>query len=200
MRLIGDSLACVRGGRLVFEDVGFALGDGALMAVTGANGAGKSTLLRLIAGLLRPSAGRLAFEGPGDGDLPGSLHYFGHQDAAKPGFSVRRDLQFWIDYWGGSGVSDPALEAVGLGDLADVPVGVLSAGQRRRLALARLVAVRRPVWLLDEPTSALDAAGAAMLGELLDDHRGRGGLVIAATHQALPRAVDATCHLARQPA
>ena len=193
LRLTGQDLACHRGGRLIFEGLGFQVRGGELMAVTGANGAGKSTLLRLIAGLLRASAGSVTYEGPdGGSELARALHYFGHQDAVKSGFSVRQDLAFWTRYWGGRGDPVEALETVGLGGLAEVPAGALSAGQRRRLALARLVTVRRPVWLLDEPTSALDKASEAMLGGLIAAHLERGGIAIAATHQTLPRDPDLT--------
>lgn len=187
LSLAGEGLACRRGGRTVFSDLGFVVGAGELMAVTGPNGAGKSTLLRLIAGLLPALAGRLDYQGPAGGDdLTGALHYVGHQDAVKSGFSVRQDLAFWTGYWAGRGDVDSALDAVGLGELGAIPTVALSAGQRRRLALARVITVRRPVWLLDEPTAALDAAGEAMLGALIDNHLARGGIAIAATHQTLP--------------
>jgi heme exporter protein A len=228
IRLLGSDLACIRGGRQVFRDLGFAVGAGEALAVTGPNGVGKSTLLRLIAGLVRPSHGRLALEG-GNPELTigEQAHYLGHQDALKPALSVRENLGFWADFLGGgaakrdegqaalaseasgqrrnslvgahsasedarerAGATRPeegssareALAAVGLDGLARLPATYLSAGQRRRLSLARLIAVERPIWLLDEPTSALDAAAQAMLADLMRTHLGGGGLILAATH------------------
>lgn len=187
MRLLGSDLACIRGGRQVFRDLGFAVGAGEALAVTGPNGVGKSTLLRLIAGLVRPSHGRLALEG-GDPELTigEQAHYLGHQDALKPALSVRENLGFWADFLGGGAAKRDeraaALAAVGLDGLARLPATYLSAGQRRRLSLARLIAVERPIWLLDEPTSALDATAQAMLADLMRTHLGGGGLILAATH------------------
>ncbi len=187
MRLLGSDLACIRGGRQVFRDLGFAVGAGEALAVTGPNGVGKSTLLRLIAGLVRPSHGRLALEG-GNPELTigEQAHYLGHQDALKPALSVRENLGFWADFLGGGAAKRDdgaaALAAVGLDGLARLPATYLSAGQRRRLSLARLIAVERPIWLLDEPTSALDAAAQAMLADLMRTHLGGGGLILAATH------------------
>jgi heme exporter protein A len=184
-RLLGSDLACIRGGRQVFRDLGFAVGAGEALAVTGPNGVGKSTLLRLIAGLVRPSHGRLALEG-GDPELTigEQAHYLGHQDALKPALSVRENLGFWTDFLGGGAakLASEALAAVGLDGLARLPATYLSAGQRRRLSLARLIAVERPIWLLDEPTSALDAAAQAMLADLMRTHLAGGGLILAATH------------------
>lgn len=184
MRLVADNLACRRGGRMVFTGVSFTVAAGEALLVTGRNGAGKSTLLRLLAGLLPPAAGRLGCEG---GDPERSVgeqaHYVGHLDALKPGLSVRDNLAFWAT-WGDGGETgvDPALAALALHSLADLPAAYLSAGQRRRLALARLAAVRRPIWLLDEPTAALDATAQAALAHLMRDHLAGGGLIVAATH------------------
>ena len=187
-RLFGRSLALDRGGRRVFSDLSFEAEAGSALVVTGANGAGKSTLLRLIAGLLKPVAGELGLDG-GDPELsiPQQCHYFGHMDALKPQLSVEENLAFWRAF---AGTADEtvfdALDRVGLARLASLPAAYLSAGQRRRLAFARLLVTRRPVWLLDEPTSALDAASEARLLEIVGAHLDRGGLVIAATHLALP--------------
>ena len=153
MQLTGGNLACHRGGREVFTGVGFALSGGEALVVTGRNGAGKSSLLRVIAGLIRLSAGTLTLSGgTDDASLGEQAHYLGHQDAVKPALSVGENLQFWAAYFGTpTQLIQPALEAVDLAALADLPAAYLSAGQRRRLSIARLAAVPRPIWLLDEP-------------------------------------------------
>jgi heme exporter protein A len=184
MRLLASDLSCIRGGRQVFRDLSFAVGAGEAVVVTGPNGAGKSSLLRLIAGLVRPTQGRLALEG-GDSELTigEQAHYLGHQDALKPSLSVHENLAFWADFLGGRGTKVGAgLAAVGLDGLARLPAAYLSAGQRRRLSLARLIAAPRAIWLLDEPTSALDAAAQATLADLMRSHLASGGLILAATH------------------
>jgi heme exporter protein A len=184
MRLLASDLACRRGGRQVFSGLGFSLAAGQALVVTGPNGAGKSSLLRLLAGLVHPTAGRLVLEG-GDSELtlPEQAHYLGHQDALKPSLSVDENLSFWTEFLQGTrAATAAALTAVGLDRIAHLPAAYLSAGQRRRLSLARLIAVQRPVWLLDEPTAALDTAGQAALAALMGKHLAAGGLVIAATH------------------
>jgi heme exporter protein A len=187
MRLSGRGVTCVRGGRNVFSGLDFAASSGEVLAVTGANGSGKTSLLRLIAGLLLPAEGSIALEG-GDGELtlPEQAHYLGHRDALKPALSVAENLLFWRDFLGGEVFeADASLKAVALDHAAHLPAAYLSAGQRRRLSLARLLAVRRPVWLLDEPTAALDAAGQELFAGLMRDHLARGGLIVAATHTPL---------------
>lgn len=185
MRLIAEGLAVTRGGRPVFAGLSFTLASGGLLAVTGPNGAGKSTLLRVVAGLLRAEAGTIVLEPADDAGVQGAVHYLGHGDALKPSLTVHDNLAFWSQVWGGGDVP-AALDAVGLGHLAGLPAGVLSAGQRRRVAIARLLLVQRPVWLLDEPATALDAAAEDALGRLIASHIVGGGIAIVATHRDLP--------------
>jgi heme exporter protein A len=184
MRLLGSDLVCIRGGRQVFSGVGFAVEAGAALLVTGPNGAGKSSLLRLIAGLVGVAGGGIALDG-GDGELTigEQAHYLGHQDALKSSLSVEENLAFWASVLGdGTARVGTALAAVGLDGLARLPAIYLSAGQRRRLSIARLIAIARPIWLLDEPTSGLDASGQVMLADLMRAHLAAGGLILAATH------------------
>ena len=186
IELAAFDLTCVRAGREVFQKVRFALQGGQMLAVTGPNGAGKSSLLRLVAGLLHPAQGRVTIAG-GDAELSvgEQAHYVGHQDALKPTLTVGENLAFWSRILGGTGEVAAALARVGLGALAHLPALYLSAGQRRRLSLARLLAAQRPIWLLDEPGSALDAAGGAMLAAIMRTHLAAGGLILAAIHGPL---------------
>ena len=187
MQLSGRAVTCVRGGREVFAGLDFETISGEAMAVVGRNGSGKTSLLRLIAGLLIPAGGTIALGG-GDTELtlPEQCHYLGHRDALKPALSVAENLSFWADFLGGERFdAADSLAAVGLDHTTDLPAAFLSAGQRRRLSLARLLTVRRPVWLLDEPTTALDVAGQDMFGGLMRDHLASGGLIVAATHAPL---------------
>lgn len=196
LRLSGTGLACVRGGQLVFSGLSFQVGSGEALALTGRNGAGKTTLLRVIAGLLRHAEGKLELSGgEAEASIAEQVHYVGHQDALKPSLSVAENLEFWTAYLGGESPSDDGLKAVGLDRLADHPAGYLSAGQRRRLALARLVCVARPIWLLDEPTAALDATSQETLGKLMQSHLASGGMIVAATHGPLPIANSAELRL-----
>jgi heme exporter protein A len=198
-RLSGRGLAAERGGRAVFTGIGFAVAGGEMLAVTGPNGAGKSTLLRVVAGLLQPVAGAIRLEPEPDGGIAAAVHYLGHLDALKPSLSVGDNLGFWRRLYGGDGDVEGALESVGLAYLVDLPAGRLSAGQKRRVALARLLVSERPVWLLDEPATALDAAAETMLGGLIAAHLARGGLVMAATHRPLPVTPSATLALGTAP-
>ncbi|MEA2794470.1 MAG: heme exporter protein [Bradyrhizobium sp.] len=187
MRLSGRDVRCVRGGREVFSGLDFEAASGEALAVTGSNGSGKTSLLRLIAGLLTIADGSIGLEG-GETELtlPEQAHYLGHRDALKSALSVLENLSFWRDFLGGETFDASAsLAAVGLDHAAHLPAAYLSAGQRRRLSIARLLVVRRPVWLLDEPTSALDTTGQSMFAALMGDHLARGGLIIAATHAPL---------------
>jgi heme exporter protein A len=201
MRLLASDLACVRGGREVFSGVGLAVAAGAALLISGPNGAGKSSLLRLIAGLVRPTAGRLALEG-GDPELTvgEQAHYLGHLDALKPALSVQENLAFWSRFLGGGATTlGLALAAVGLDRIADLPAAYLSAGQRRRLSIARLIAVKRPIWLLDEPTSALDATAQAALATLMAQHLAGGGMILAAVHGPIGLERPAELRLGARP-
>ena len=187
MRLSGRGVRCVRGGREVFAGLDFEVAPGEALAVTGANGSGKTSLLRMITGLLTIADGSIVLEG-GEPELtlPEQAHYLGHRDALKPALSVTENLAFWRDFLGGkaSNTSD-GLAAVGLDHAAQLPAAYLSAGQRRRLSIARLLVVRRTVWLLDEPANALDTAGQEMFTAVMQDHLAQGGLIVAATHAPL---------------
>ena len=192
MKLIASGLCAARGGAVIVGPLDATLMAGEALLVTGANGAGKSTLLRTLAGLLPPAAGTLTIEGAtaADGEharcLSEAAHFLGHRNAMKPTLSVGANLRFWQGFLGAPGLSvEAALEAVGLPGVADMPFAYLSAGQQRRAAIAKLLAVRRPVWILDEPTAALDSASQALFADLLAAHLAGGGMVIAATHQPL---------------
>ena len=187
MLLRADALTCQRGGRIVFADLSFSVVAGEAVQVVGPNGAGKSSLLRLIAGLVPVAAGTLVLEG-GDGEaaIGEQVHYCGHQDAFKQALTVAENLAFWTEFLGGGGIGPAdALDRLGLGHLAGLPAAYLSARQRRRLALARLLTVSRPLWLLDEPTAALDAASQAVLAGIMAGHLAAGGMLMAATHGPL---------------
>ena len=184
--LKAEGLAAFRGERLVFSNVGFTVEPGGALVLTGPNGSGKSTLLRLLAGLVRAAAGRVLWRGEETlADLVAHgmrVAYVGHQDAVKPGLTAAENLRFW----GGREVVARALAALDLTALADLPARMLSAGQKRRLALARLALSSAPVWLVDEPTLGVDAASVERFGALLAAHRASGGVVVAATHLPLP--------------
>lgn len=194
MKLSGRGLRCVRGGREVFSSLDVMAEAGRAVAVTGPNGAGKTSLLRLLAGLLAMAGGSVSLEG-GDPELtlPEQAHYLGHRDALKPALSVSENLSFWREFLGGparSSAADTALATVRLDHVAHLPAAYLSAGQRRRLSIARLLAVKRPVWLLDEPTSALDVSGQSAFAAIMTEHLKGGGIILAATHTPLGIAVQ----------
>jgi heme exporter protein A len=200
VRIDVENLACRRSGRLVFEGLSFALAEGQSLVVTGLNGAGKSSLLGILAGQLRPDAGTIRAEGIGERALPEAVHLVGHRDALKSALTAAENLAFAGALLGdGAALPADALEAVGLAHAAGLPVAYLSAGQRRRVALARLLVARRPLWLLDEPTSALDETAQRTLFGIMQAHLDEGGIVIAATHAALPLAGAAELRIERQP-
>ena len=191
-RLVVENFALARGGRGLFADLDFVLNAGEAVALTGANGAGKTSLLRAVAGLLRPEAGTIAFEGEAGVLEPeetraGGLHLLGHNDGLKTNRTARQELQFW-SAWSGAGVGGvaQAVEAMTLAPLLDLEVRKLSAGQRRRLALSRLIAAPRSLWLLDEPMAPLDAENRKAFGDLMSRHLQEGGLILAAVHDRLP--------------
>lgn len=192
MQIIAEHLAIVRGARTIIEDLSFVAASGESVLLTGDNGAGKTTLLRALAGFLRIESGSLRVAG-GDEEksLAEQAHVVGHGNAVKTALSVRENVAFWAEY---DGVSDAgsriesALAGFGLTDLAEFPAAYLSAGQKRRLGLARLLVTDRPIWLLDEPTSSLDAASSALVTKAINVHTATGGIAIAATH--LPLGLD----------
>ncbi|MFN3130324.1 heme ABC exporter ATP-binding protein CcmA [Roseibium sp.] len=211
MTLIAENLTIDRGGRRVFQNLSFTLSQGTALVVTGANGIGKSSLLRTLAGLVSLAGGTIHFDG-GEDDRPAHehAHYFGHQDAVKPALSVLENLEFWQSFTaptaavGFSGVLRKpmeVLELLGIGHTAHLPAAYLSAGQKRRLSLSRLLVTARPIWLMDEPTSALDKNSEALLLSLMNGHLEAGGLIVTATHTELALAKIQTLHLeAAQPA
>jgi len=192
-RLTVENLALARGERQLFAGLGFSLVRGEAAALTGANGAGKTSLLRAVAGLLRPEAGRIHFD-----DLAGveieadvarsrGLHLLGHYDGLKSIRTAGEELTFWTRWLGGDAASlAQAVDTLQLDPLLNLDIRKLSAGQRRRLALARLIAAPRPLWLLDEPMAPLDASRRALFGELMQTHLDGGGMILAAVHDALP--------------
>jgi len=192
MRLVAEGLSAKRGEDLIFQDISFEIASGEALVVKGANGSGKSTLLRVLAGLLPAHSGAaklLAAAQPVE-RIGEAAHYLGHRNAMKRELTVEENLSFWQSFFGdfAGGVGLPvieAVEAVGLGGIAHLPFGYLSAGQQRRMAMAKLLVSWRPVWILDEPTAALDAAAETMFAGLVISHLARGGIAIAATHQPL---------------
>ncbi len=185
--LFAAELTVERAGRVVLRDVSFQVASGESLVLTGPNGAGKTTLLRSIAGFLPLVGGKLHLIGGDDErELGEQCHYIGHANAVKTNLTVTENLEFWRQYLGGDGARvRAALDALALGELGHVRTGLLSAGQRRRVGLARLMVAHRPLWLLDEPTVSLDAASVALLADVIGKHCAAGGLVIAATHLQL---------------
>lgn len=193
LRLSATNLVVRRGTRLVIDKLSFEAGSGEALLLTGPNGSGKTTLLRSIAGFLAVEAGQIELDGAGsDREIGEMSHYVGHANGIKSGLTAGENLNFWCQYLGGAGsrlavgerVFD-ALERLRLSSLEDIPAAYLSAGQKRRLGLGRLLVADRPIWLLDEPTVSLDSASVALLAGIVQDHVAGGGLVMAATHLPL---------------
>lgn len=185
IQLTVQDLTCIRGGRTVFEGLSFGLKSGKGVELTGPNGAGKSSLLRVLAGYIPAAKGEIRLEGGAqDAAIGEQCHYVGHLNGVKRAFTVRENLAFWADFLGGGDV-DHALSTFDLDALHDIPAMLLSAGQARRLGLARLALAHRPLWLLDEPSVSLDTASRKTLGRVIAAHVKSGGLVIAATHAPL---------------
>jgi len=192
IRLRVEGLCAKRGEDLIFHDISFVLAAGEALIVTGPNGSGKSTLLRVLAGLLTPESGSVRLDDTSaDIGHPRELcHYLGHRNAMKHELTVEENLSFWKSFMGdspgGSGIGiEEATEALGLAGISHLPFGYLSAGQQRRMAMAKLQVAYRPVWILDEPTAALDAAADRIFAGLVERHLSAGGIVVAATHQPL---------------
>ncbi|MDX2290338.1 MAG: heme ABC exporter ATP-binding protein CcmA [Hyphomicrobiaceae bacterium] len=195
MQLLAENLCVERGGRAVFAGLGFAVASGEALLLTGPNGAGKTTLLRTIAGFLRPRDGEIRLSGGLEDREVGELaHYIGHANGIKATLSVTENLAFWSAFLGEGDRSahadrvETALDRFNLSDLEDIPAAYLSAGQKRRLGLARLMVAPRPLWLLDEPTVSLDAGSTALLAAIVAEHLAAGGLALAATH--IPLGLD----------
>ena len=188
MRLVAENLAGERGGEIVFADISFTLETGEALVVTGPNGSGKSTMLRIVAGLL-PAAGGSAILQEGGEEWPtiaSACHYLGHANAMKTALTVAENLGFWRDFMGHAHLTvDEALEMVGLPDIGHLPFGYLSTGQKRRVAIAKMLTSYRPVWLVDEPTAGLDKASEKGFEELMELHLEDGGIIVAATHLPL---------------
>lgn len=188
MRLSASKLTIERGGRIVIADLSFTLEKGESLTVTGPNGAGKSTLLRALAGLLPLAEGTIALAPASDKTLAEQVHYIGHADALKGVLTVRENLDFFaamLESGNGGLPAKTALAEFGLSHTADLPAAYLSAGQKRRAALAKLRIVKRPIWLLDEPSTALDSASQALMTQIMAAHLAEGGMIVAATHAKL---------------
>ena len=187
MKLVVENLGAERAGQVIFSQISFELAKGEILILTGANGSGKSTLLRVVTGLLPAFSGTVMIEGMSDEDnIPELMHYLGHLNALKPALSIRENLEFWQIYCGMPLMSiDDALAAVALPDIAHLPAGYLSAGQKRRISIAKLLVSYKPIWIVDEPTAALDKQSEKLFADLVADHLKQGGIAIAATHKPL---------------
>ena len=192
MQLVADELAVLRGERIVFSDLSFAVSAGEALILTGPNGSGKTTLIRAIAGFIRPAEGELRLEaGDAERTLGQHCHYVGHRNALKSSMTVLENIAFWRSFLARDNIDrlpgrdGAALDTFGLLELSHIPAGYLSDGQKRRLGLARLLLTRRPIWLLDEPYASLDAASQGVLDAVIDRHLWSGGIALIATHQPI---------------
>ncbi|UXN03216.1 heme ABC exporter ATP-binding protein CcmA [Bartonella sp. HY406] len=205
MQLIGENLSIERGGEILFSSVNFLLEENQLLVITGANGAGKSTLLRIIAGLLSPLCGTIKFfDGVSHFEVAPFAHYLGEKNAMKPHLSVAANLKFWARFYQPSltasaiqSLIENALDRLNLRHVIDLPFGVLSTGQRRRIAICRLLLDDRVLWIIDEPTSGLDSAASDIFSALMQEHLDNKGMIIAATH--LPLGIDTGHNLVLEP-
>ncbi len=204
MRLIVENVTCQRGGRILFRDLSFSVAEGEGMLLEGQNGAGKTSLIRIIAGFLPPNSGHIIFEGiTEEMESVEKIHYVGHKNGLKSNLTVEETVEFWQTYLGENSTGqshefhnqddhislvpsiENAVNKFGLSSLMTIPAGLLSAGQKRRLSLSRLLLASRPLWLLDEPSHGLDAASQDILANLISTHISEGGSVIATTHTPL---------------
>ena len=202
MQLIAEKLVVERGSRTIIRDLSLVVAGGEAIILSGANGAGKTTLLRALAGFLRPVSGSVRIDnGDSEKTVAEQAHVIGHANAVKGSLTVRENVEFWARYLGAVAHvetrAERALDHFGLRDLAEFPVAYLSAGQKRRVGLARLLSAERPVWLLDEPTVSLDTASTALLAEAIETHIGSGGLAIVASH--IPLGLARSRELALKP-
>lgn len=185
-RLVGNGLAVRRGPRFLFRNLDLVLAPGDVMQLTGPNGSGKSTLLRLLAGFSPPDAGSIVVEGVGQSEASVLIQYFGHREGLRSALTARENLTFLASLLGGDAAKIPeALARLGISRLEHLPVRVLSEGQKRRVALARLLLAPRPIWLLDEPLASLDIEAIATVSSLIAEHAAAGGMALVATHQPL---------------
>ncbi|KAE8807783.1 ABC transporter I family member 1 [Hordeum vulgare] len=198
-RLMLDAVSCMRNAQTVLRDINVSVHDGTALVLTGANGSGKTTFLRMLAGFSRPSAGEILWNGH-DVTSPGvfqqyklQLNWMSLKDAVKEKLTVLENVQWFELLEGKHGRSAPAIELMGLGRLMNDKARMLSMGQRKRLQLARLLAIDRPIWLLDEPSVALDSEGVKLLEYIIAEHRKKGGIVIVATH--LPIEIEDSMNL-----
>ena len=189
---LGEKLTCIRGERVIFTNLNFSINEGEVLYLKGPNGSGKSTLLRLMAGLLPPTSGALTWNNKYINDderlFRSLIHYVGHQDAIKTGLTVEENLHFWAEmnsYMKEAGTVQKALKEFSLDNLSTLPARFLSAGQRKRLNLARLSATSAPLWLLDEPSNSLDSDSVKILSRAISEHQQKGGMVAIATHEKL---------------
>lgn len=197
--LAAHEISCQRGGRLLFTGLNFVLGPGESLLVTGPNGAGKTSLLRMIAGLLPLHAGRIE-SGDRSVPLPELCHYVGHANGIKNALTLRENVDFWVDFLGGNSANlRGAYQTFGLAELKQLPAGILSAGQKRKLALLRLFAAQRPIWLLDEPSVSLDATSVKVLGKAIAHHLAQGGIAVVASHTPLKVRFTLELVLKREP-